>query len=39
MAKIDLDLTINDQKIHRRQIDGSLWLNDFLREDLALTGT
>ena len=39
MAKLDLDLTINDQKIHRRQVDGSLWLNDFLREDLALTGT
>lgn len=39
MGKIDLDLTINDQKVYRRQIEGSLWLNDFLREELGMTGT
>lgn len=39
MSMIDLDLTINNQKIHRSQIDGSQWLNDFLRDDLGMTGT
>ena len=39
MAKIDLDLTINGQKVQRRQIEGSKWLNDFLREDIGMTGT
>ena len=39
MAKIDLDLTINNQKITRQGVDGKMWLNDFLREELRLTGT
>lgn len=39
MSKIDLDLTINERKITRKGIDGSMWLNDFLREELGLTGT
>ena len=39
MAKIDLDLTINNQKITRKGVDGKMWLNDFLREELRLTGT
>jgi aerobic-type carbon monoxide dehydrogenase small subunit (CoxS/CutS family) len=39
MASIRLDLTINDEKFERDSIDGSTWLNDFLREDVRLTGT
>lgn len=39
MATIDLDLIINDEQVQRRSIDGSMWLNGFLREDLGLTGT
>ena len=39
MALIDLDLVINDQQVQRRSIDGAMWLNDFLREELGLTGT
>jgi aerobic-type carbon monoxide dehydrogenase small subunit (CoxS/CutS family) len=39
MADIALDLTINDERIVRDPIDGEMWLNDFLRNELDLTGT
>jgi aerobic-type carbon monoxide dehydrogenase small subunit (CoxS/CutS family) len=39
MAKIDLDLTINDQRFLRPGVDTDRKLVDFLREDVGLTGT
>ncbi len=39
MADIALDLTINDERIVRDPIDGEMWLNDFLRNEIDLTGT
>jgi aerobic-type carbon monoxide dehydrogenase small subunit (CoxS/CutS family) len=39
MAKIDLDLTINDQRFVRSGVDEDRKLVDFLREDVGLTGT
>jgi aerobic-type carbon monoxide dehydrogenase small subunit (CoxS/CutS family) len=39
MADIALKLTINDELISRESIDGDMWLNDFLRNELGLTGT
>src|SRR5690242_9601029 len=39
MAKIDLELTINGEKVVAPGIDGDRKLVDFLREDLSLTGT
>jgi aerobic-type carbon monoxide dehydrogenase small subunit (CoxS/CutS family) len=39
MATIELDVTINEQKFRRAQIDENLKLVDFLREEVGLTGT
>lgn len=39
MTTIDLALTLNDEKIVRAGVDPEQKLNDFLREDLGLTGT
>jgi aerobic-type carbon monoxide dehydrogenase small subunit (CoxS/CutS family) len=39
MADIALELTINDERIVRDPIDGEMWLNDFLRNEIDLTGT
>ena len=39
MADIALSVTINEERVVRDAIDGGMWLNDFLREDLNLTGT
>jgi len=39
MATIDLDLTINDEKYHRADVDEDLKLVDFLRQEVGLTGT
>ena len=39
MAAIALSVTINEERVVRDVIDGGMWLNDFLREDLNLTGT
>ena len=39
MAKIELDVTINDEKFHRDAIDEDLKLVDFLRDEVGLTGT
>lgn len=39
MANIALSLTINNERFNRDSIDGEMWLNDFLREELNLTGT
>lgn len=39
MATIDLQFTLNNQTIVRRGVDPNQKLNDFLREDLGLTGT
>jgi aerobic-type carbon monoxide dehydrogenase small subunit (CoxS/CutS family) len=39
MADIALNLTINDERIVRDPIDGDIWLNDFLRNEIDLTGT
>jgi aerobic-type carbon monoxide dehydrogenase small subunit (CoxS/CutS family) len=39
MATIDLELTINGEKVVAAGIDGDRKLVDFLREDLSLTGT
>ena len=39
MALIDLELTINGEKVVAQGIDGDRKLVDFLREDLSLTGT
>jgi len=39
VATIDLDLTINDEKYRRGDIDGDLKLVDFLRQEVGLTGT
>jgi aerobic-type carbon monoxide dehydrogenase small subunit (CoxS/CutS family) len=39
MARIALNLTINDQKFVRDEIDGDMKLLDFLGEELGLTGT
>lgn len=39
MAKIDLQLTINDERYVRPGIDEDMKLVDFLREEVGLTGT
>jgi len=39
MAAIDFNVTINDEKFHRPEIDADLKLVDFLREEVGLTGT
>ena len=39
MAKIDLELTINEQRFVARGIDENRKLVDYLREDVGLTGT
>ena len=39
MANISLNLTINHQKYVRPTIDGEMPLNEFLREEIGLTGT
>lgn len=39
MATIDLDLTINDERMRRAGVDADLKLVDFLREEVGLTGT
>jgi aerobic-type carbon monoxide dehydrogenase small subunit (CoxS/CutS family) len=39
MAQVDIDLTINRQRIHRKNVPSDLRLIDFLNEDLGLTGT
>lgn len=39
MAKIDLELTINGEKVRQPDIDGDLKLVDLLRWELGLTGT
>ena len=39
MSNIALSLTINDELIVRESIDGDMWLNDFLRNEIGLTGT
>jgi aerobic-type carbon monoxide dehydrogenase small subunit (CoxS/CutS family) len=39
MGTIDLDLTINDERFRRADVDPDLKLVDFLREELGLTGT
>lgn len=39
MSNIALSLTINDELIVRESIDGDMWLNDFLRNEIDLTGT
>jgi aerobic-type carbon monoxide dehydrogenase small subunit (CoxS/CutS family) len=39
MADIALSLTINDEGFSRASIDGDMWLNDFLRNEIDLTGT
>jgi aerobic-type carbon monoxide dehydrogenase small subunit (CoxS/CutS family) len=39
MAEVDIDLTINGRRIHRKSVPSDLRLVDFLNEDLGLTGT
>ena len=39
MAAIALNLTINDERISRDSIDGDMRLNEFLSEEVNLTGT
>ncbi len=39
MAAIALNLTINDERFSRDSIDGDMRLNDFLCEEVNLTGT
>ena len=39
MARIDLDITLNGQRVTQRGIDADMMLVDFLREELGLTGT
>ena len=39
MAQIALSLTINNERFTRDAIDGQMWLNDFLRDELNMTGT
>lgn len=39
MKGITLELTLNNQKVVLENIDPDLKINDFLREDLGLTGT
>jgi aerobic-type carbon monoxide dehydrogenase small subunit (CoxS/CutS family) len=39
MSNIALNMTINDELIVRDSIDGDMWLNDFLRNEIGLTGT
>jgi aerobic-type carbon monoxide dehydrogenase small subunit (CoxS/CutS family) len=39
MTLVDIDLTINRQQIHRKNVPSDLRLLDFLNEDLGLTGT
>lgn len=39
MADIGLSLTINQERFVRDPIDGDMWLNDFLRHEINLTGT
>jgi aerobic-type carbon monoxide dehydrogenase small subunit (CoxS/CutS family) len=39
MAQVDIDLTINKQRIHRKNVPSDLRLLDFLNEHLGLSGT
>ncbi|MFM2006810.1 MAG: hypothetical protein RLZZ09_2465 [Pseudomonadota bacterium] len=39
MNTITLELTLNNQRIVRENVDPDLKLNDLLREDLGMTGT
>jgi aerobic-type carbon monoxide dehydrogenase small subunit (CoxS/CutS family) len=39
MVQVDIDLTINGQRIHRTNVPSDLRLLDFLNEDLGLSGT
>ncbi len=39
MTNIALSLTINEERVDRDSIDGDILLNDFLREELSMTGT
>jgi len=39
MTDIHLSLTINNERFVRESVNGSMWLNDFLREEINLTGT
>ena len=39
MTNIALSMTINEERVVRSSINGGMWLNDFLREELNLTGT
>ncbi|WP_371079157.1 2Fe-2S iron-sulfur cluster-binding protein, partial [Salmonella enterica] len=39
MDTIELEFTLNNQSIVRREVDPNQKLNDFLREDLGMTGT
>jgi len=39
MSNIALSLIINNERIVRESIDGDMWLNDFLRDELRMTGT
>ena len=39
MDTINLEFTLNNQAIVRRDVDPNQKLNDFLREDLGMTGT
>lgn len=39
MADIAFSVTINNERFSRDTIDGNMWLNDFLREEINLTGT
>jgi len=39
METIELEFTLNNQSIVRRDVDPDQKLNDFLREDMGMTGT
>ena len=39
METMTLELILNNQRVVRENVDPSLKLNDFLREDLGMTGT
>jgi aerobic-type carbon monoxide dehydrogenase small subunit (CoxS/CutS family) len=39
MTQVDIDLTINRQRIQRKNVPSDLRLLDFLHEDLGLSGT
>ena len=39
MAVIDIDLTVNRERVQRKNVPADLPLLDFLNEDLSLTGT